>query len=274
MKKAHVLKIIRRVGTYVVAILLAVWVLLPIYLIMVMTFSTNAGVYIFPKPLFPQPISTETFLFFVNSTGVLKSTLNSVIVAVISMILAIIVGAPAGYALARYVFRGQDFYRLSIVATRSFPSVILSIPLAVTFIQWGMYDSILSLALVHTAINLPFTVLITCSVFVGVPKDLEEAAQILGCNRIEAFIKVTMPLALPGLAAATLFNFVGSWNEVFASVILTVRNRTLPALVLASLNVSPLPYRFAGAFFMMLPSLVLMLFIRKYLFNLWGRVVK
>lgn len=274
MKNAHVSKIIRRVGIYIIATLLVVWVLLPMFLIMVLTFSTKAGVYIFPKPLFPQPISTETFLFFVNSTGVLKSTLNSVIVAVISMVLAIIVGAPAGYALARYMFRGQDLYRLSVIATRAFPSVILSVPLAVTFIKWGMYDSIIALALVHTAINLPFTVLITSSVFAGVPRDLEEAAQTLGCNGVKAFIRVTLPLALPGLAAATLFNFVGSWNEVFSSVILTVRNRTLPALVLASLNVSPLPYRFAGAFFMMLPSLVLMLFIRKYLFNLWGRVVK
>jgi multiple sugar transport system permease protein len=274
MKKAHGLRIIRRTGTYIVAILLALWVLLPFYLITVMAFSTKAGIYTFPKLIFPQPISAETFLFFINSTGVLKSTLNSIVVAFISMVLAIIVGAPAGYALARFLFRGHDLYRLSVISTRAFPSVILSVPLAVAFIKWGMYDSIISLALVHTAINLPFTILITSSVFAGVPKDLEEAAQILGCNGVNAFIKVTMPLALPGLTAATLFNFVGSWNEVFSSVILTVRNRTLPALVLASLNVSPLPYRFAGAFFMMLPSLILMLFIRKYLFNLWGRVVK
>ena len=274
MKKAYVSRILERTGTYAVAILLVIWVLLPIYLITVMSFSTKAGIYIFPKSLFPQPISTETFLFFINSTGVLKSALNSVIVAVTSMILAIIVGAPAGYALARFIFRGRDFYRLAVISTRAFPAVILSIPLAVTFIKWGMYDSIFSLALVHTAISLPFTVLITGSVFAGVPKDLEEAAQTLGCNGVTAFIRVTLPLALPGLAAATLFNFVGSWNEVFSSVILTVRNRTLPALVLASLNVSPLPYRFAGALFMLLPSLVFMLFIRRYLFNLWGRVVK
>ena len=85
---------------------------------------------------------------------------------------------------------------------------------------------------------------------------------------------MALSLALSGLAAATLFTFVLSWNEVFAAVILTVRNRTLPALVLTVLDVSPLPYRFAGGFFMLAPSLVFMLFIRKYLFNLWGRVTK
>lgn len=274
MKKVRLFNIFGRTGTYLLAISLALWVLLPIYLITVMAFSVKANVYIFPKPFFPQPFSMETFLFFINSGGVYKATVNSVIVALLSMLLALIVGAPAGYALARFVFPGRDLYRLAVVSTRAFPAVILSIPLAVTFIRWGWYDSIYSLVLVHTAISLPFTVLITGSVFAGVPKDLEEAAQTLGCNGVTAVLRVTLPLALPGLAAATIFNFVGSWNEVFAAVILTVRNRTLPALVLASLDVSPLPYRFAGAFFILLPSLIFMMIIRRYLFNLWGRVVK
>lgn len=274
MKKAFLFRILGRICTYFIAIILALWVIIPIYLIGVMAFSTRASIYLFPKMIIPQPLSTEVFRFFITSSGVVKATTNSILAAIISMSLAMIVGAPAGYALARFVFRGRDVYRLGIVATRSFPSVILSIPLAITFIRWGLYDSVFSLALVHTAIALPFTVLITSSVFSGVPKDLEEAALTLGCNGIGAVIRVTLPLALPGLAAATMFNFVSSWNEVFAAVILTLRNPTLPAQVLTSLAVSPLPYQFAGAFFMLLPSLIFMLFIRKYLLNLWGRVVK
>jgi multiple sugar transport system permease protein len=79
-----------------------------------------------------------------------------------------------------------------------------------------------------------------------------------------------MPLALPGLAAAGIFTFVISWNEVFAATILTLRNRTLPAQVLSSLNDSPLYYRFAGGFFMIIPALIFIFLIRKYLLNLWG----
>ena len=79
-----------------------------------------------------------------------------------------------------------------------------------------------------------------------------------------------MPLALPGLAAAAIFTFVISWNEVFAATILTLRNRTLPAQVLSSLNDSPLYYRYAGGFFMIVPALVFIFLIRKYLLNLWG----
>jgi len=263
-----------RAGVYLLAVLMAAWVLVPIYLIAVAAFSPQMAVYQFPRPLIPAPFSTETLSFFLRSHGVPQAARSSVWVAVITVALSTLIGAPAGYAIARFVFRGRDMFRILIVSTRAFPIVILSIPLAVTFIRWGLYDSVYSLALMHTALALPFTILITSSVFASVPKDLEEAAMTLGCSRVQAFLRVSLPLALPGLAAATLFTFVLSWNEVFAAVILTVRNRTLPALVLTVLDESPLPYRFAGGFFMLAPALVFMLFIRRYLFNLWGRVMK
>ncbi len=271
---AGLLRAAGRALTYALAVLVALWVLVPIYLIGVAAFSPQLAVYQYPRPFFPAPFSTETMLFFLRSGGVMASVRSSIVVALITLILSMLIGAPAGYAIARFVFRGRDAFRLLVVSTRAFPIVILSIPLAVSFIRWGMYDSVYSLALMHTALALPFTILITSSVFASVPKDLEEAAMTLGCNQLQAFLRVALPLALPGLAAATLFTFVLSWNEVFAAVILTVRNRTLPALVLTVLDESPLPYRFAGGFFMLAPSLIFMLFIRKYLFNLWGRVTK
>ncbi|GIV62839.1 MAG: carbohydrate ABC transporter permease [Chloroflexota bacterium] len=263
-----------RALTYLAAILVALWVLMPIYLIAVAAFSEMLAVYKFPRPLVPVNFTLDTLLFFLRSGGVMKSVQSSVVVALLTLLFSTLIGAPAGYAIARFVFRGRDTFRLVVVSTRAFPIVILSIPLAVMFIRWQMYDSIYSLALMHTALALPFTILITSSVFASVPRDLEEAAQTLGCSPLEAFIRISLPLALPGLAAATLFTFVLSWNEVFAAVILTVRNRTLPALVLTVLSESQLPYRFAGGFFMMVPSLIFMLFIRRYLFNLWGRVTK
>lgn len=263
-----------RILTYLLAILIALWILIPIYLIGVSALGEPLAVYKFPRPFWPTPLTLETMLFFLKSGGVIKSIRSSVVVALATVLFSNLIGAPAGYAIARFIFPGRDTFRLLIISTRAFPIVILSIPLAVTFIRWGLYDSIYSLAFMHTALALPFTILITSSVFASIPRDLEEAAQTLGCDQLGAFVRVSLPLALPGLAAATLFTFVLSWNEVFAAVILTVRNRTLPALVLTVLDESQLPYRFAGGFFMLVPSLVFMFFIRRYLFNLWGRVTK
>ncbi|HDN79254.1 MAG TPA: carbohydrate ABC transporter permease [Chloroflexi bacterium] len=259
---------------YLMALLIALWILIPIYLITMAAFSPKDVIYSWPKSLMPQSFSLETLLFFLNAYGVLASVRNSVIVALLTLALSLVVGAPAGYALARFIFRGKDVYRLMILSTRAFPIVILSIPLAVAFIRWNLYDTVISVALVHTAMALPTTILVTSSVFIGVSKELEEAAMVLGCNRLQAFTKVALPLALPGLAASAIFTFVLSWNEVFAATILTLYNRTLPAHLFVQLAASPLPFRFAGGFFILVPAIVFMFFVRRYLFNLWGITLK
>jgi len=263
-----------RLALYLLATMLTLWILIPIYLITVASFSTRQAVYNWPKDLFPTPISLDTMQYFLNSHGVIDAARNSVLVGFMTLALSLIIGAPAGYALARHVFRGRDAYKLIILTTRAFPIVILSIPLAVTFINWGLYDTLWAVAIVHTALALPQTILITSSIFISVPDELEEAALTLGCRRVEAFWRVVLPMSLPGLAAASIFAFVLSWNEVFGATILTVRNRTLPAHVLAFLNDSPLPLRFAGGFALIIPSLVFIFIIRRYLLNMWGRVVK
>ena len=149
--------------------------------------------------------------------------INSIIVAVITLVLSTLIAAPAGYAISRYLFRGRDSYRLSILAVRAFPVVILAIPLAVIFINLGIYDQVYSLALMHTALTLPTTILVIGSVFASIPYELEEAAQVFGCTPLQAFRRVVLPLVLPGIAAAAIFTFVMSWNEVFAATILTVQ---------------------------------------------------
>jgi len=264
--------ILSRVLLYGSAILLALWTLAPLYLVALAAFSTKQATFQWPKPLLPTNFSTDTMEFFVNTKGVLGSVGNSVIVALLTIVASLVLGAPGGYALARFRFRGKDTVSLGLLISKMFPTAILSIPLAVAFIQLDLYDTIWGVALIHTAMALPFVVIITSGIFVGVPRDLEEAAQTLGCNRLQAFLKVVMPLALPGLAAAAIFTFVISWNEVFAATILTLRNRTLPAQVLSSLNDSPLYYRYAGGFFMIVPALIFIFLIRKYLLNLWGGV--
>jgi multiple sugar transport system permease protein len=263
-----------RAFAYGGAILLALFILVPIYLIAVSAFTPRENAFDFPRSVIPTAVSGDTILFFLNASGVIDAFWRSVIVALITLVLSLLIGAPAGYAIARYGFRGRNGYRLVILATRAFPIVILAIPLAVTYRVWGIDDTVIGVALMHTALALPFTVLITSAVFVSVPHELEEAAQTLGCNPMQAFLRVSLPLALPGLAAAAIFTWVLSWNDVFAAVILTLRNPTLPAKILTALTQSPIYFQFAAGFVMLVPSLVVIFFIRRYLLGLWGRVVK
>ncbi|MCB0211608.1 MAG: carbohydrate ABC transporter permease [Anaerolineae bacterium] len=266
---------LNRAATYGVAISIALWILIPIFLLGSMAFTTPEAVRTYPKGVLPFiPFSFETMSFFLQSEGIIPGLINSIIVAIITLVLSTLIAAPAGYATSRFIFPGRDFFRLSVLAVRAFPIVVLSIPLAVVFINLGIYDSVYSLALMHTALALPTTILVIGSVFASIPYELEEAAQVFGCTPFEAFRQVVLPLVLPGIAAAGVFTFVMSWNEVFAASILTVQNRTLPAQVLSVLGQSSEPYQFAGGFFMMIPALIFIFFIRRYLFNMWGQVSK
>ncbi len=263
-----------RAGMYSLAIAFTAFMAVPLYLIAVAAFSTRSALDTFPKALVPNSPSAETMSAFLGSSGIADAFINSVIVGVGTLIVSILLGAPAGYALARYAFRGRDAYQLAILFTRSLPIVILAVPLAVLFANLGLSDALLGIIFVHSVLALPTTVLITASIFVSVPKDVEEAALVLGCTPLGAVLRVVLPLALPGIAASSIFTFVLSWNEVFAATILSLTNRTLPAQVLVSLQDSPQYYRFAGGFALVVPSMLFILFMRRYLMNMWGSIVR
>jgi multiple sugar transport system permease protein len=249
---------------------LCAWVLVPIWLIALGAFGGRTGVFRWPKSLWPGDASLAALQTFLAVEGVWPAMVNSIVAALTCMALSIGLGAPAGYALARFSFRGQNAYRLLILLTRAFPLAILALPLTVAFIRIGLYDTAFGVGLVHTALALPFAALVSASLFQAIPRELEEAAWVFGCSRWQAFRKVVLPLALPGIAAAAIFAFVISWNEVFAASVLSVKNRTLTAYLLTVLAESPLHFRFAGGFLLILPSLAFIFAVRKYLFAMWG----
>ena len=265
---------IGRALAYVAALAISAFILAPVYLIPIAAFSSFDAVYEYPKQLIPQDASTETMRVFLNSEGVVDSLRRSAYVAAITIVVCLAIGTPAGYAIARFSFRGGNPFQLALVSTRAFPLIIIAIPLAVTYLRVGIDDTVYGVAMAHIAFTLPLTVLVTASVFAGISYELEEAAMTLGCSRLSAIWRVALPLARGGIAASAIFIFVTSWNEVFAAAILTFRNRTLPAQLLAALDASPLNYRLAGGFFLLAPALVVIFIIRKYLLTTWGRVAR
>ena len=250
--------------------LLCIWVLMPIYLVALGAFGGRAGVYLWPKSVTPDRLTFDAFASFLQTQGLIEAFLNSLAAAGITVVLSILLGAPAGYALARYRFHGKDSFRMLVLLTRAFPLAILALPLTVSFIRLGLYDTVLGVGLVHTVLALPFAALVTQGIFMGIPTELEEAAWVFGCSKKQAFFRVVAPLALPGFAATAVFAFVISWNEVFAASVLTVSNRTLTAYLLTVLGESPIHFRFAGGLLLILPSVIFIFAVRRYLFAIWG----
>ncbi|MBB5912126.1 multiple sugar transport system permease protein [Nocardia transvalensis] len=264
----------RAVGVQIACIAITLFMALPIVLIALSAVSSRDALNRFPKPLVPSEISTDTLVSFFRSTGTVAALGNSVLVGLYTVFWSLIVGAPAGYALARYAFRGKDAYQVFVLLVRALPIVVLSVPLATIFLHLHVYDTVLAVTLVHTVLALPTTVLITASIFVAVPTDLEEAARVFGCTRWQAARRVVVPLALPGLAASSIFTFVLSWNEILGATIVTLGHRTLPAQVLTSLGEASTPYRFAGGFALIIPALLFILVMRRYLVNMWGTTLR
>jgi multiple sugar transport system permease protein len=252
---------------YGCAILLSLFMLVPVYLITMAAFAPTSAIFDYPRPLLPTSLSVESLGSFLTYPGIVAALGRSLAVGGMTVALSLLLGCPAGYAIARYDFLGRDLLQVLLVNVRAVPVVIISIPLLVNFIQVGLYDTVFSVALVHTAITLPFTVLLSASVFLRVPAELEEAAISLGTSRLGAVVRVVLPNSVPGLAAAALFALVTSWNEVFVAVILTQNSTTLPAQVVSQLSVSPLPFRLAGGFALMVPAFVFIFFMRPYLFT-------
>jgi len=259
-----------RLLLYGCAVLITLFMLTPVYLIALSAFSPSEAIFDYPHPLVPTGLSFDNVRFFLTYQGIGLALLRSIAVGGLTVGISLVLGCPAGYALARYWFRGKDLTQLLLVNVRAIPMVIISIPLLVTFIEWNLSDTVWSVALVHGAITLPLTILITASVFLRIPAEWEEAAMSLGTSRVGAVLRVVLPNSVPGLAAAALFAFVTSWNEVFVAVILTLRGPTLPAALVQQLSESPLQFRFAGGLCLTIPAFVFIFFMRPYLFNAFG----
>src|SRR3982074_3806600 len=154
-------RVLDRTLIYGSAVLLAVWVLIPFYLIAISAFTPQARIFDYPKPLIPTTFSTDTMQFFVEARGVIPSVINSLLVAVFTIVFGLALGTPAGYALGRFHFLVREAFHAIVLATKMFPIAILSIPLAVTLQKHVLYDTLVSVVLVHTAMALPFVILVT-----------------------------------------------------------------------------------------------------------------
>ncbi|RLF85031.1 carbohydrate ABC transporter permease [Thermococci archaeon] len=270
--------ILKKLVFYAFIFTVVAWIIIPIIISTLYGFALPKDYYD-PKKILPTSFTIKYVKTLLITLGALDGIKNSIIVALITIAISFALGVPAGYAVAKFTFPGKDTIKLSIVALRMFPIPVMAIPLVILYIRLHLIDTLLGVALAHTAMSLPFVVLITSSIFAGVSKELEEAAMVFGLTRLGSFFKITLPLALPGLAAAAMFTFVMSWNEVFVASILTLAHRTLPAQILsimagASGGAAPDYYKFAAAFIMILPAITFIFFARKYLVTMWGITLK
>jgi multiple sugar transport system permease protein len=210
--------------------------------------------------------------FFKVTRDALPALIRSLQICALTILISLSIGGLAGYAFARFIFVGRDALKFSVLFVRMFPGVAIALPMVIILANMGFYDKPIGLTLVYSVGSIGLTVWITASIFLGIPVSLEEAAQVFGATKTQAFLRVTFPLALPGLAAAAMYAFLGAWNEVVSAIILTQFNPTFPVVVYQTLlgAVGQVNLAAAGGLAQALPSVIFTFFIRRYINQMWG----
>ncbi|MFH1634197.1 MAG: carbohydrate ABC transporter permease [Chloroflexota bacterium] len=216
----------------------------------------------------------QTFFRVAGTGQAIPALMRSLQICAMTILISLSIGGMAGYAFARYIFKGRNALKFSVLFVRMFPGVAIALPMVIILANMGFYDQPIGLSLVYSVGSIAITVWITASIFMGIPVSLEEAAQVFGATKLQAFFRITLPLAFPGLAAAAMYAFLGAWNETVSAIILTTFNPTFSVIVYQTVlgAVGQVNLAAAGGMVMALPAVIFTFFIRKYINQMWGGV--
>lgn len=202
--------------------------LFPYFWMITCSVRDQGELFTIPPKLFSASVSLENFQYVLTRTRIPQNLLNSVIISVSATFLCLVTAIPAGYALARFRFRGRSAVSSGILLFKLLPQTAALIPLYILMINTGLIDTHVGLSFSHLFIMVPFAIWMSRGFFKTVPVSVEEAALIDGCGKPKALVKVVLPITAPGLFAVGLYAFMLSWEEfVFAYTLTSSRAKPI-----------------------------------------------
>ena len=229
-----------KILSHIILIIWFLFVIFPLYWTFVTSFKNPIDVFQGPKYFpfidFKPSLMAWKNLLIRDRAQVLAPFMNSIIIATISAFFAVAIGSMASYSLSRFKFEWRFFSNKGIafwiISQRFVPPIAIVIPVLILFRVAKLLDTIQGMIIVYTAFNLPFAIWLMKDYFETIPKDIEEAAIVDGCSRLQAFLRIVIPLAYPGLITSFLFSFVMAWNEFLFALILTFQKaQTIPLII-------------------------------------------
>jgi len=258
----------RRWQLFVLMSLIVLVINFPIIVIILNSFQTTEQI-LLNRSIFPNEFSTVNYEFLLNRTPFIRFVFNSFVVSGGSTVLSVIAAALAGYAMSRYRGKSMSVFSQALFVIQMFPIILALIPLFVLFRVMGLINSPIPVIIIYTVVHLPFATWMAKSFFDTIPVDLENAAQIDGCTRFQAFVKIVLPLSGPGMAAVSIFSFLFSYNEFFVgSVFLRDQDAmTVPIGLQMFMQqfASDWGSLMAAASLAVIPTFILFLMVQKYI---------
>jgi multiple sugar transport system permease protein len=219
-----------------------------------------------PAWLFTPTLANYVEVLFADRVGV--SLVNSIIVAVSTTTLAVVLGCPAAYALARFEFRGKRDLWFWFITNRFVSPVVLAFPVFLISREVGLRDTHIALILMYLTFTLPIVIWICTDQFRSIPYDLDEAAMLEGASQWRIFRSICLPLAMPGVAVSAILSFIFSWNELLFAYILAPKDaKTAPAMAVTFMEGYDVPYGkiMATSTLIVIPVLIFALLASKHL---------
>ena len=262
-------KLLTRILLYFTVVLVCVFILYPYFVMLCTALKSRAEIFSINGTIFPKEVLWSNFIDIWQKAPMSKYMMNSIIIAAGSTTIAMICGIPAAYALARMKFKGQTAFLGFIIVSQMFAPVVLLIGIYKVMMSFGLTNNLLGLILINAAFNQAFTIWLLRGTFISISAEMEQAATIDGCNRVQAMIKVLLPVAAPGIVTTLIFIFINAWNEYTVALCListdTIKPLTVGINIFNGYNIIEWQYLFASSIFAIVPVVILFMSIEKHL---------
>lgn len=265
MKRKRFVLISRWIGLFFY-LLIAVF---PLFWIFITSIKPAQEVYTFPIKYFPSKPTLEAYKYLFNFAKFSIYFKNSIIVSISASSISTVFALLSGYVLAKTNFKGKYFLILFLFFVQMIPAYLLMVPQFSMFSKLGLINRLTGLTFVYIGIGISFSTIMARGFFLRIPTALEEAALIDGCTKLQAIIKVILPLMLPGIAAIFIFSFVNNWNELFTAVLFlnSEEKLTVPVALYSFISKAGIQWNVlaAGIVVALFPTIVAFAFAQKYI---------
>ena len=264
MKKA-----VTRVLLYFVVVMICLFTLYPYFVMLTTSLKSRQEIFSMNGTLLPIKALWGNFIDIWQKAPMAKYMLNSIIIAGGSTIIAMLCGIPAAYALARMKFKGQTAFLGFIIVSQMFAPVVLLIGIYKVMQFLKLTNSLIGLIFINAAFYQAFTIWLLRGTFMSISAEMEQAATIDGCNRVQALLRVLLPVAAPGIVTTLIFIFINAWNEYTVALCLissdTIKPLTVGINIFNGYNMIEWQYLFAASLFAIVPVVILFMSIEKNL---------
>lgn len=268
-------RLVRRIAFNVFAWTLVLAIAFPLLWMILTSIKPQSELFVIPPALLPQEITFEHYRRLLTETPFLTYMRNSTILAASTTILVIVIATLGAHSLTRFAYPGRETLARLVLFTYLLPSVVLIIPLYFLMVSAGLGNTIASLVIAYTTFALPYALWLLRSFMAGIPDDLEAAALVDGATRMQAFVDVILPQALPGVISTAIFTAILAWNEYLYALVLVNSDEVRPLttgvmnMLVTSFNIE-WSMLMAASVMMSVPLIIVFVFLQKFLTRGFG----